>query len=198
MIKKGTSGIVFAPSSRAYKELYPELKTIPEFVGLSDKELEFCWWVSCPCSPLSGWPEKEKYKAAVKKCFNNSPVAVKYIQGEFSKGVEIGMARMAKFLPNHRVAARNMAEGAFRKVEEVMKYPSGIITLNQKRIWLETVVKAFDKLPTMVRILEEGFGINEEVTKMEEDRKRIIPDEVSFTDIVKEAEKEEEDVFRIP
>lgn len=160
---------------------YPELNRIDEFKTLKTWQMYFVWLYASPCSPYSKTeiPEGVRRKNATERALydgvnNRLRLGVSdeeyanYKRGVFPEEVNSAIRRMEMFNPNARFKARLAAE---KILDDFMVFldrsPHEIMDTEERKKYVEMCVKIHDELPTIIKNVEEGYGVRTVTKKVE-------------------------------
>ncbi len=170
---------------------YPDIGEYKEFKELSREELNFVWYVGNPSSPLNGGgvlDEKIKYKSAAARCIRDPEKKKRLGEGDIPSGIREAIAKMQTFSPEARAIAKQVATTAFHNlqamvnidVESDFKITRSITSGTGKdktienveemdwagrKQYVDTVAKISDLLPSLLKQVEHGFGVEEKNDK---------------------------------
>lgn len=164
---------------------YPDLNEYKEFKDLTKEELNFVWYVGNPSSPLNGGgilDEKIKYKSAASRCIRDSEKKKRFGEGDMPSSIREAIAKMQTFSPEARAIAKQVATTAFHNLQSMVdiniesdfkilrNITSGtgkdkVVEQVEEMDWagrkqyIDTVAKISDLLPSLLKQVEHGFGI---------------------------------------
>jgi len=158
-------------SERDMKLEYPELATIEEFKVLSGRELRLCWLIGNTSSPIFKEPRLAKIKKALKTVFGEAHIESKaelkkfyeYKNGESDIPEKIlkGITRMLHFNLENRVRARLFSQYTFDTMHSIVvdEDELKLMDMDDKKKYIELMIKINSELPKMIETLESGFGV---------------------------------------
>lgn len=175
--------LFFPDRKRKIVDAYPELARKPEMERLSKEEGDFVWWFSCKASPLNNSEDGkkdrfEKARAAFDNSFgkNSDPeTRAKYYNCQFPPEIMQANEVMSKFSPDHRSRANEALEQIFNNllsiskidIKDVMyKQVDGVEVFDSSSVssYVTAIQKVREELPEVIKMREEGFGINAAVS----------------------------------
>lgn len=175
--------ILFGPrNGRDIRKLYPEIANDDRFKRISNDELLFAWLMGIPNSPCDeSWGDMPRWKSAANRAFSgNKEKKDTYATGTFPDEVKRAINAFATFSPEARLLAKRMVQTAYHNY-------NSLISADVEKDFLITKVvgKGDDKetitemdwsgrnnyvnstnniikaLPDLLKLMEEGFGIDE-------------------------------------
>lgn len=175
--------LFFPDRKKKLVDAYPELATKPEFRDLTKPEGDFVWWFSCQASPLNSKENgiKDRFEKA-RAAFDNSfgpnadqSVRVKYYNCQFSPEIMQANEVMQRFSPDHRSRANEAVEQIFNNLLSISKIDinnvmyktvDGVEVFDASSVssYVTAIQKVREELPEVIKIREEGFGINAAVS----------------------------------
>jgi len=175
--------LFFPDRKKKLVDAYPELATKPEFRDLTKPEGDFVWWFACQASPLNsketGIKDRfEKARAAFDNSFGpnaDQSVRVKYYNCQFSPEIMQANEVMQRFSPDHRSRANEAEEQIFKNLLSISKIDinnvmyktvDGVEVFDASSVssYVTAIQKVREELPEVIKIREEGFGINAAVS----------------------------------
>lgn len=164
---------------------YPDLNEYKEFKDLTREELNFVWYVGNPSSPLNGGnilDERIKYKSAAFRCIKDPEKKRRFSEGDMPSGIREAIAKMQTFSPEARAIAKQVATTAFHNLQSMVDINVGadfkimrnitsgtgkdkVVEQVEEMDWagrkqyIDTVAKISDLLPSLLKQVEHGFGI---------------------------------------
>ena len=175
--------LFFPDKKKKIVDAYPELAKKPEFMSLSKEEGDFVWWFSCQASPFNtketGIKDRfDKARAAFDNAFgkNADPgTRVKYYNCQFSPEIMQANEVMSRFSPDHRSRANEAVEQIFNNLLSISKIDinnvmfktvDGVEVFDASSVnsYVTAIQKVREELPEVIKIREEGFGINAAVS----------------------------------
>lgn len=167
---------------------YPELKRMPELENLTSREAIFIWWYANPTSPLYEIRDRsERVKKALEKSeYTPSKNQVdRILELRFSDQMAQAIDRVSQLVPSVRLDAWRMANSIFSQYKKIIErgtddYTEDEViddpekgqviyrTVDHKK-YVEAVASVFKEMPTMLKTIEEGFGVVVTNTDDEED-----------------------------
>lgn len=186
--------LFYPKSKREIVYDYPELLKYEEFKKLDGSEIVFVWYHSCKASPFYHMDDEEgRINDCLKRAFPNEGEREAHKNrffGGFEEKIRDACYRMESFEPAARMRMKKMTEKMFENVEDVLKIDKenvneefmdkdGNVDWQKKKAYLDSVAKANETFPRMLKNLENQFGIVED----EEDEE----DEFIYGDAMEEA-----------
>lgn len=177
--------ILFGPKTgKSLIRLYPELANEQAFKDIPLEDLNFAWYVGNPSSPIDPeWEDMIKYKTAAAVCFSNNDTKRKlYGSGEIPDAVRQAIEKMQKYSPQARMVAKRMTQKMFEKLEQMVDVdmeefvtvrdikdpadPSQKIQVREidwtgRKQYVDSMAKISETLPTLIKQIEEGFGMTD-------------------------------------
>lgn len=169
---------LFYPSSkREITADYPELLKYQEFKGMPSKDLVFVWYYGCKASPF--YPiddERKRIEKCLEKAFPDEKERRKnwdrFFDG-FETKIRNAVDRMESFEPNARVRMKQMTEKMFENMQRVLQINAddineefmdkdGYVDWAKKKSYIDSVSKANEALPHILKNLESSFGVVED------------------------------------
>jgi len=151
---------------------YPELASLEEFVMLSEKDLRFVWYFSNVTSPVykkyysnkSKLAEKSMIAAYGRKIENSDPSKwISFIRLSFPAKISIAIDKMQSFRVTARIKAQSAIESSFNNILDIAEdRPGDDSTISDKKAYTSTVAEISKILPSILKQVEEGFGIRRE------------------------------------
>lgn len=170
---------VFEPTHKPMKEEYPELKDITSFKRLSDEELRFAWYHSNPTSPLiekfrvTENTVEDRIKEAARRSFRDNKVAKHkadmYLE-EMPMKIKAACNRMARMAPLQRVESRKLVEKIYKNFKKIVNKNVDEMSIDEQKKYSEMALKITNDLPNLISKLENGFGVQEDVSYDEDDK----------------------------
>lgn len=169
---------LFYPKSR--REIvydYPELIKYDEFKRLDGPDIVFVWYYACKASPYYHIDdETERIKACLDKAYPEQEGKKKNWDrffGGFEEKIRNACHKMESFEPSARMRMKKMTEKMFENVEDVLKIDKedvnqefkdkdGNVDWTKKKAYLDSVAKANETFPKMLKNLENQFGVIED------------------------------------
>jgi len=157
---------LFEPNNRNLSIEYPELAGISEFAELNTSDLKFVWYYSNRTSPhYSDNNQTRKISKCIRESYGNSldeDVKAKFLSSNFPHKLKQAMKRMETFNPSLRLKAKLSVERIFDNLQRLVDIEEGDLEdmeLNNKKDYVALAIKISESLPSIVRQLEEGFGV---------------------------------------
>ena len=173
VMEEGTT--IFEPGEEELKKEYKELGDIPEFDGLSDKEVRLCWYVGCASSPLIPLDYADRIHKVLMMLEFPDAEAAKYAKGKMPDKVKAGIERMKSFNPDARMAGRFALELAFANITSIIALSKNELTamdMGARKQYVELAVKATAEIPSMIERMEAGFGVKKSSERGKQSGKR--------------------------
>lgn len=179
--------ILYGPTTGKHlKKMYPELALEPLFKEVKNDELLFAWYLGCKSSPIDpDWGEEIRYAQSALMAFPNDLLKRKqYAAKNVPDDVKLAVEKMATYSPKAReLAARtlqnhfhNMLEMSQIEVKKDFQYidkeGNELIDWTARNQYMSSVKTATEILPNLLKLMEEGFGI--EKSRKEENGTRAI------------------------
>lgn len=175
--------LFFPDRKKKIVDAYPELATKPEFIALSKQQGDFVWWFACKASPLNNKETevKDRFEKA-RKAFDNSfgnnadpDTRVKYYNCQFPPEIMQANEIMSRFSPDHRSRANEALEQIFNNLLSISKIDikdvmfkivdgSEVFDASSVSSYVTAIQKVREELPEVIKMREEGFGINAAVS----------------------------------
>ena len=160
---------LFEPSTKDLKLQYPELEGVEEFIDLDGRALRFVWLCANPTSPLVK-REKDKKKRAIEAvpyCYKKTDQTKGLVRDlenlKFSTELNEAIKRMGKFNVSVRLQAKFTNEVIFTNMQnEAMLSKDQAMMLEDpidRKAWIQSSLLISKELPTLVKQMEDGFGI---------------------------------------
>lgn len=158
---------------------YPELKKEPEFKDLTTGELLFTWWYANATSPLiidDTLSDKQRIMAAYDQSFKKTSAdndrKSNYFSSIFPDRVKTAIEKMKSFNPSARIRSRIMIEKMMNQFEKLINVSEDDfiehdeggkkkINWTGRNSYVTSAKNISEMLPTLIRQLEEGFGVIE-------------------------------------
>ncbi len=145
---------------------YPELAEIKEFKDLKNPKLvRLCWLIGNRTSPIYMMlPRTAKIKRALTivygKAWERKEDLRAIGEGKIPTEVELGINRMAAFNPEYRLKAKLLSQYMFDTLNEIiiLQTPIDELDIEERKKYIDLLIKAHDSLPKMVATLETSFG----------------------------------------
>ncbi len=153
---------------------YPELNDYPELKALSHDEMLFVWKYANDTSEINGIEnDKVRSKKAYKLVFGetNDTQQQKYAACDFPPHVRAAVEVMASFKPSARMRAKLMVEKTFEDYETILHADLPTEVDELKKV-MELRLKISKDLPDLIKLMEQGFGIRNEVEETKEGDRR--------------------------
>lgn len=165
--------LLFYPKNeRDLRHLYPELSTMPDFKGLTGRDMMFIWWCENPSSPyvLEKLPDPLRISNAIGQAWGkiDTEKARAYISGNIPDNIRRAMDKMASFDPPARIKAKIIVNKIFNNFEKIVDVDvtdvnfidkDGNTDWSKKKAYIDACTNVSDALPKLLKQLEEGFGI---------------------------------------
>jgi len=165
--------ILFGPrSGKSILRSHPEIGNDPIFKDLANDEILFAWYLGIPNSPVDeDWSQDQRFKSAASKAFKGDKYH-KYASGDFSDAVKIAIRKFQTYNPDARLQAKLMAQRTFHnwmdivnsKVDDMVYFDKDgnkLTDWTARKQYVDSTKDITRELPTILKQLEEGFGINE-------------------------------------
>lgn len=180
--------ILYGPQDgKSLSRLYPELERIPEISSLHKDDQYFAWLIGIKGSPISKeLPENTRYLSAAVKCFPEKSIKrTTYLKWEtMPDDIKKAIRVFEKFNPDLRLMAKAMAMETFENYQKLLRVDvdkdftitkeitsgSGKDKVKEsvtetdwsgRKSYVDSSTKIIEALPSLVKTLEEGFGITE-------------------------------------
>lgn len=157
---------LFPPTSRNMKDDYPELSKVKEFDVLTDNELKFVWYYSVL---YKRQPEVKRLKLSCDNAFNkkqlgyaiDSTTLGNYIKGIFPEKITRAIEKMGTYDASSRFKARMFAEEVLATLENFAAFQEedDEIDWDKRKKYTDTVMGIIEKIPTLISIVENGYGM---------------------------------------
>lgn len=171
---------LFRPPHKSYsiKSEYPELNDVEEFAELSNDEMLFVWHHACQSSPfLSGEiiikSEKERAKASYLASFGKTGTAEesRYFALDFPSHIVSAIRRMQRYSVSSRIRAKQMSERILNQWEMIVNRGVSDPTDRVEVAKFVSITRDIqENLPQLIKTIESGFGIKENITGKAEER----------------------------
>lgn len=183
--------VLFGPKTgKSLLRTYPDLAKDSVFKDLSSDDLLFAWYIGIPDSPVDhDWQDMARYKSAATRCFSsNKEKKDKYSVGSIPEEVKAAIEKFKLFSPEARMSAKKMVQTIFSKFEQMVNVDvendfTVIRTIGKgedkeevkevdwtaKKQYIDSMAKISETLPSLIKQVEEGFGVTE--TKKGEEKK---------------------------
>lgn len=156
---------LFRPTERNILVEYPELKEYPEIAALTRNDYIFVWNWANKTSPHSKVRDsRERARRCYKLAYGDTHDGrhERFLGGDFPNNILEAIKIMEKFNPTNRAKAKTMAEKIFDTWKKIAERDMSKVTdLNELKQYAEITMKIQEGLPSLVRQLENGFGIRE-------------------------------------
>lgn len=178
--------ILFGPrNGKALLRTYPELKESTIFRALQSDELLFAWYMGIPGSPVDhDWDENIRWRTASSRVFQkDSEKRARFSVFDVSEEVKVAIREFSKFSPEARAEAKKMIQKLFHNFQRIVDvdpdeaflYTKEVGTGDNKRVvtetdwtakkqYIDSGAKISETLPSLLKQIEEGFGIQEKRT----------------------------------
>lgn len=166
--------ILFGPKEgKSLKRLYPEIAEEPVFKGLPDEDILFVWYYKNPSSPID--PELAdnlRAQAAAARAFPSNPDKRKKFSAlSFDDKIKLANERMSKYKPEARAMANRIVQNNFNNLLKMSsasvdsfkaKTEKGeeVIDWDAWNKYTTSVARTSEILPTLLKQVEEGFGVD--------------------------------------
>lgn len=175
---------IFKPEgTKDIRRMYPELNAMPEFKDLKVKELLMVWYYACPSSDIrmaENRDDRWRIEKAIEEVYGNdmdSEAKVKYVQLHFPETIKRAIERMKRFEPEIRSRSKAMLNKIFNTYENMVSVDKdsfrifdekgvdqGINFVAQNQ-YVNFCAKISEILPSLIKQVEEGFGVVDESGK---------------------------------
>jgi hypothetical protein len=177
---------IFKPkSARGIKLDYPELKQYAVFNALNNDQMLFVWYYACESSPFF---KMARDRDRVQEALNHSLLRAsnsslnktekeEFLSGNFPAKITSAIEEMQRFKVGPRIRAKQMIEKGFENIEKILNVDAsessqflnkdGEIDFAKKKSFVDTLAKAMDIMPGLIKQLEGNFSLKED--KKEED-----------------------------
>lgn len=172
---------VFMPkSSRSIFVDYPELRKIKAFSSLNNDEMLFVWYYACESSPFFKIAsDRDRVRKALENSFlksGRSRISVsdeeQFLAGKFSAKITTAIEEMHRFKVGPRVRAMMMIEKGMTNLESILMIDAsnaahfmnkdGEVDFSKKKAYVDTLAKAQDIMPNMIKQLEGRYNVSED------------------------------------
>lgn len=175
--------ILYGPrNGKSLLRTYPELAKEPALKELSHDDILFAWYIGIPNSPVDhDWQDLVRYKSAAARCFEaNKDKKSNYAVGNIPEEVKVAIEVFKTYSPEARMAAKKMIQTIFSKYEQMVNVDVEKDFLITKTIgkgedkeeitemdwtgrksYIDSMSKISETLPSLLKQIEEGFGITE-------------------------------------
>lgn len=172
---------IFKPrAGRQIKLDYPELNSFPVFQNLRNDEMLFVWYYACEASPIFRMlKDRDRVDEALKLSFfrtRGTSVAQdlkeQYLAGNFPPKILDAINEMSKFKIGPRIRAKMIIEKSFDNIEKILDVDASDdsmfmnkdkeVDFTKKKAFVDTVSKAMDILPSLIKQLEGNFSLVED------------------------------------
>ena len=175
MEKEEEKVILFGPKDgKSLKKLYPEIAAANEFKDLHSDDLLFAWYIGNASSPIeAGLPTSARAVTAASICFPNDKIKRKaYAELAYPEEVKIAIDKMTRFSPDARLISKRMVQTMFHNFQKMVdvdnsefyvkdKEGSLVPDWTAKKQYIDSCAKISEVLPSLIKQIEEGFGIEE-------------------------------------
>lgn len=180
--------LLFGPQTgKSLRKLYPEIAAEPAFKELKDDELLFVWYISNQSSPVDpNWLDEIRYKQAAIAAFPANPQKRnQYSAKDIPEHVAIAMEKMETYSPRARDVAARIIQQSFHNLLEMSnvdvekdflytdKEGSTLTDWTARKQYVDSIKTTSEILPTLLKQLEEGFGMVKKNRKEESGVKSI-------------------------
>lgn len=181
--------ILYGPrDGKSLKRLYPEIEADPKFKPLANEDLLFAWYIGIPGSPIDNeWAEPLRYKTAAARCFPKNDVKKqKFASQDVPDDVKQAIREFECKSPEARLMAKLMTQRTFHRFKKILdvdvqndfnitrtigkgedKEEITEVNWTAKKQYVDSAEKIIEMLPSMVKKIEEGFGMTEKQKKEE-------------------------------
>lgn len=177
--------VLFGPrNKKALKKLYPELDNDPKFKGVEGNDLLFAWYIGIPNSPIDhDLTDGLRWRSAANHCYSDQEKKQAYGSGDFPEEVKIAIERFRHYSPEGRSAAKNIVQKIFHNFQKMVdvdmdkdflvirtigkgddKEEIAEVDWTAKKQYVDSATKIAESLPSLLKQLEEGFGITDKKT----------------------------------
>jgi len=179
--------ILFGPSTGKHlKKMYPELANEPLFKEIKNDDLLFAWYLGNKSSPIDpNWPEELRYKESARQAITNDvEKRTQYANKNVPESVRLAAEKMGTYSPKARELAARSIQNQFHNIlktseididkafQYIDKEGNELTDWTARKQHFDTMKSNSELLPTLLKLLEDGFGI--EKTKKEESGTRPI------------------------
>lgn len=164
--------VLFGPKTgKSLKKLYPELSEEKEFKELSNDDLLFSWYMGIPGSPVDQkWSDNVRYKQAAYIVFTDKkdPKREAYASMNVPENVKIATERFRKYNVDVRLMSKTIVQTMFNNISELVNAKKedfidedGNIDWTGRKQYIDSCAKISETIPTLIKQIEEGFGVEE-------------------------------------
>jgi hypothetical protein len=159
---------LFEPTTKDLFVAYPELADYPEFLGLSQKELQMCWYIGNKTSPVYRKFKEEKeqrIKTAIKNVFQEEAIkasrdlsdmySLKNIPARFEDAIKV----FGSFDIHYRLKARIMYTNMLSNMEKMVIIKDDDFEDmggEDYKNYVSTVKNAVEIIPVLIKKIEES------------------------------------------
>ena len=164
---------VFIPKEGNYFQNYPELKSIPEFEQLTEPEMKYVFYMYNHSSPFVKCNRADRHMKSLDMSFNNGNTDKRFPIANIPDYIEQAGDVMSKVNIGVRTQADNMVRqmfSNFSKITNVDEVTLAAMDLDDKKRYVEMVVKATEALPVMISSMEQGFGTRALISRPKEEK----------------------------
>lgn len=149
---------------------YPELMKIKEFSELkTKKEIRLCWLIGNRTSPIYGLDRTQKIKKAFDIVFTNGiipkelvPMSESFSQDDIPERILSAIQRMSWFDTDGRLKAKLVTQYMFDMLVQMVmvdKATFATMDMDDKKKLAELMIKVNSELPSIIKTIEEGYGV---------------------------------------
>ena len=170
---------MFAPvSNRDIRRQYPELQKISEFAfdKLTPKEMLFVYYY-CAYYKEGTTNNRERIVKSVKVAFGDllsQKDKESYYNGNLPQNIRLAITRWDKFDLSVRLQAKVTIDKIFDNIQNMIdvnekdfKDKDNNVDFNKKKQYVDTCMTISESLINLVRMKEEGFGVNDNTPEQE-------------------------------
>lgn len=180
--------IMYGPSTgKQLKKMYPELAAEPLFKDLTNEDILFAWYLGNKSSPVDpNWTDEVRYKQSALQAYqNNAEKRNAYGMKQVPEAILIAVEKMATFSPNARMTAKRTIQNHFHNilkmsnvdVDKDFKYidkdGNELTDWTARNQYVTSIKTTAEIVPTLIRQMEEGFGIEKRKVEEEGGMKQI-------------------------